>query len=260
MIDSSVIELSRRDEFAVLTLNRPAVLNALSFQVLDLIDARLDEIEASDARCLIVTGAGDKAFCAGADISQLADRTVEQELVGTRKGQRVIGRLETLRQPTIALVNGYALGGGCELALACTFRLATPRARFGLPEVKLGLVPGYGGTQRLSRVIGHPVALEVMMSGRFIEADEALRLGLVNRILMEGDALAESMEFGRSFTRWSLPALRFIRDAVRQGAGVPLHEALEIEAQMSTLSYRTEDGREGLQAFLSKRVPRFNDR
>jgi enoyl-CoA hydratase len=256
----SMIDLSRHEEFAVLTLNRPAVLNALSFELLDLLEARLDDIEASDARCLIITGAGDKAFCAGADISELAGRTVEQELDGTMEGQRIIGRLETLRQATIALVNGYALGGGCELSLACTFRLATPRARFALPEVKLGLVPGYGGTQRLTRLIGLSRALEVMMSGRFVEADEALRLGLVDRVLSDGNPLAQAIEFGRSFTCWSLPALRFIRDAARQGAGIPLHQALEIEAQVSALSYRTDDGREGLSAFLAKRSPRFQDR
>lgn len=260
MIGISMIDLSAHDEFAVLTLNRPAVLNALSFEMLDLLDARLDEVDASDARCLIITGAGEKAFCAGADISELAGRTVEQELDGTIKGQRVISRLETLRQPSIALVNGYAFGGGCELSLACTFRLAFAGARFGLPEVKLGLVPGYGGTQRLTRLIGLPRALEVMMSGRFVEADEALRLGLVDRVLSAEDPLAQAIEFGRNFTRWSLPALRFIRDAARLGAGMPLPQALEIEAQISALSYRTDDGREGLDAFLAKRPPRFQDR
>lgn len=255
-----MIDLSRHDEFAILTLNRPAVLNALSFEVLDRLKVRLDEVEASDARCLIVTGAGEKAFCAGADISELAGRTVEQELDGTLNGQQIISRLETLRQPSIALVNGYALGGGCELSLACTFRLATPRARFGLPEVKLGLVPGYGGTQRLSRLIGSAAALDIMMSGRFVDAEEALRLGLVSKVISGDDALAQAVTFARTFSQWSLPALRFIRDAVRLGAGIPLKEALEIEAQLSALSYRTEDGREGLQAFLAKRPPEFVDR
>lgn len=255
-----MIEISRQDEFAVLTLNRPQVLNALSFDQLARLERALSEVEASDARCLIVTGAGDKAFCAGADVSELAGRTLAEELDGTRLGQRVISRLETLRQPSIALVNGHALGGGCELALACTFRVATPRARFGLPEVKLGLVPGYGGTQRLPRLVGMAVALDVMMSGRSVEAEEALRIGLVNRIAASQDPLAEAMAFGRTFSRWSLQALRLIRDAVRVGAALPLPEALEVEAQLSTLSYRTQDGREGLEAFLAKRPPRFEDR
>jgi enoyl-CoA hydratase len=255
-----MIELTRYEEFAVLTLSRPEVLNALSFKQLAFLDTALDEVEASDARCLIVTGAGEKAFCAGADISELSGRGVEQELNGTLHGQRVISRLETLRQPSIALVQGYALGGGCEVSLACTFRLATSRARFGLPEVKLGLVPGYGGTQRLARLIGTAAALDVMMSGRFVEAEEALRLGLINRIVPDADRLGHAIEFGRGFTSWSLSALRFIRDSVRVGVGMPLKDALEVEAQLSSLSYRTEDGREGLQAFLAKRTPRFIDR
>lgn len=255
-----MIELSFIDDLAVLTLNRPHVHNALSFEVLELLDARLDEVQASTARCLIVTGAGPKAFCAGADILELSNRTLEQELDGTLKGQRVISRLETLRQPSIALVNGYALGGGCELALACTFRLATPNARFGLPEVKLGLVPGYGGTQRLSRLIGVSRALEVMMSGRFVEAEEALRVGLVNRIVDAGHAFEEAKAFARQFTPWSLLAQRLIRDAVRQGVALPLADALGIEAHSSSLSYRSDDGREGLIAFVEKRAPRFTDR
>ncbi|MFG1191849.1 enoyl-CoA hydratase/isomerase family protein [Xanthobacter flavus] len=255
-----MIDLSRKDEFAILTLNRPDVLNALSFAQLECLDRALGEVEASDARCLILTGAGERAFCAGADVSELAGRSLADELDGTRLGQRIVGRLETLRQPSIALVHGHALGGGCELALASTFRIATPRARFGLPEVKLGLVPGYGGTQRLARLIGSSAALEIMMSGRAVEADEALRLGLVNRIAASADPLDEAIAFGRTFTRWSLQALRLIRDAVRVGAGLPLSEALEVEAQLSTLSYRTQDGREGLEAFLAKRAPRFEDR
>lgn len=255
-----MLELSRRDEFAVLTLSRPAVLNALNFELLLQLEHRLDEVEAGDARCLIVTGAGDKAFCAGADISELSCRTPQQELDTTLNGQRVISRLSRLRQPTIALVNGYALGGGCELSLACTFRVATPKARFGLPEIKLGLVPGYGGTQRLPRLIGLSVALEAMLSGRFIEAEEALRLGLVNRVFDASDAIAKTMEFGRQFTSWSLVAQRLIRDAAMQGLALPLADGLNIEALASTLSYRTDDGREGLEAFLAKRSPHFTDK
>lgn len=255
-----MIDLSRKDEFAVLTFNRPEVLNALSFAQLERLDRTLDAVEASDARCLILTGAGDRAFCAGADVSELSGRSLAEELDGTRLGQRIVGRLETLRVPSIALVHGHALGGGCEVALAATFRIATPRARFGLPEVKLGLVPGYGGTQRLSRLIGPAAALEIMMSGRSVDADEALRIGLVNRIATSGEPLEEAVAFGRTFTRWSLQALRLIRDAVRVGGGLPLPEALEVEAQLSALSYRTDDGREGLSAFIAKRAPRFQDR
>ncbi len=255
-----MIELGREGEFAILTLNRPDVHNALSFELLRRLDAALDEVEASEARCLIVMGAGPKAFGAGADIAELSNRALEQELTATIDGQRIVGRFETLRQPTIALVNGFALGGGCEVALACTFRLATAAARFGLPEVKLGLVPGYGGTQRLSRLVGVPRALEMMLSGRFVDGEEALRLGLVNRVLDEGDPLAQAMAFGRQFTAWSLLTQRLIREAVRQGTQVALPLGLGIEAQASSLSYRSEDGREGLRAFMEKRRPRFTDR
>jgi enoyl-CoA hydratase len=255
-----VIDLAFQEEFAVLTLNRPDVLNALSFGQLESLEARLDEIEASEARCVIITGAGSKAFSAGADVSELAGRSVEQELDGTLRGQKTISRLDTLRQPSVALVNGYALGGGCELSLACTFRLATPQARFGLPEVKLGLVPGYGGTQRLSRLVGPAFALEVALTGRMIGAEEALEVGLVNHVLAGDDPLEAAKSFARGFTGMSLTAMRFIRDAIRLGADKPLQEALAIEAQASALSYRTADGQEGLSAFLGKRTPHFQDR
>jgi len=247
------------DEFAILTLNRPDVLNALSFAQLDRLEARLEEIEASQARCVIITGAGKKAFCAGADVSELAGRSIEQELDCTLSGQAIFSRLETLRQPSVALVNGYALGGGCELSLACTFRLATLNARFGLPEVKLGLVPGYGGTQRLSRLVGSGIALEVMLTGRTVGAEEALQIGLVNRIVRDEDALEAAKAVARGFIGMSLTTLRFIRDAIRLGADKPLADALAVEAQASALSYRTADGQEGLKAFLEKRSPRFQD-
>ena len=255
-----MIDLARQDEFSVLTLNRPEVLNALSYDVLRDILRCLDEVERSDSRCLIITGAGEKAFSAGADISELANRSVPEEYEGTLLGQRVTTRLEELRQPSIALVNGYALGGGCEISLACTFRLATPKAKFGLPEVMLGLVPGYGGTQRLARLIGVPLALEVMMSGRFIDAEEALSRGLVNRIVDEASALAQAIEYGRLFTRWSLIAQTLIREAATRGIALPLKEGLKVEAYLSSLSFRTVDGQEGIEAFKNKRKPRFVDR
>lgn len=254
-----MLGLEHRNRCAILTIDRPKVLNALSFELLELLSKRLDEIEESDARFLIVTGAGEKAFSAGADIEGLAGRTMEAELGGTLMGQRVFDRLNRLRQPSVALVNGFALGGGCELALACTFRLATPNARFGLPEVKLGLVPGYGGTQRLVRLIAPGRALELMLSGDMIEAEEAQRLGLVNRIVPSEDALAHALEFAARFVDKSLVAMSLIREAVRQGADLSLESALAIEAQHSVLSYRSADGQEGLKAYLAKRAPQFRD-
>ncbi len=253
------IDLKRADEFAILTLNRPQSLNALSFGMLRELSRLLDEIEASDARALIVTGAGDKAFCAGADITELTGRTILEEYAGTEYGQNLFTRVERLKIPSVALVNGYALGGGCELALACTFRLATTRARFGLPEVKLGLVPGYGGTQRLPRLIGLGPALDMMMTGRFVDAEEALRVNLVHRIV-DGDPLQAAITFARQFTGYSLLTLRLIREAAQRGMSTSLVEGLKIEADLSTLSMESVDGQEGASAFVEKRPARFQDR
>ena len=253
------IDLTRVDEFALVTLNRPERLNALSYGAIRDLGRVLDEIDGGDARALIITGAGEKAFCAGADIQEIVGRSIGEEYRGTWLGQETFARLDRFRIPSIALVNGYALGGGCELALACTFRLATPNARFGLPEVKLGLVPGYGGTQRLPKLIGVPRALEVMMTGRNIEANEALSIGLVNRIV-EGDTLKAATDYARTFTRHSLLTLQMIRDAAQRSMTTPLVEGLKIEADLSTLSMESEDGKEGVAAFLAKRPPKFKDR
>jgi enoyl-CoA hydratase len=255
-----MISMSRTDEFAIVTLDRADVLNALNQDTLRALDLILSKIEASDARCVIFVGAGETAFCAGADIGELIGRDLSGAYEGTALGQRIFSRIESLRQPSIALVQGLALGGGCELALACTFRLATAKARFGLPEVKLGLVPGYGGTQRLARLIGLSRALEILMSGRFVGAEEAHSLSLINRVLHDGEpALSQALAFGRAFTRWSLTTLRLIREATRRGLDMSLNDGLELEAQLSTLSFQSNDGRDGLAAFLEKRPPNISD-
>lgn len=253
------IELKRRDEFAIITLRRPEVLNALNYDMLRKLDKAFDEVEKSDARALFFIGEGQRAFCAGADIGELVDRTISQKYEGTWLGQRVYSRLENLRLPSIALVNGYALGGGCELSLASTFRLAAPNARFGLPEVKLGLVPGYGGTQRLPRLVGLTTALEIMMSGRMVPADEALRIGLVSQVV-EGDLIDVGVAFARSFSHHSLLALKLIRDSAQRGIELPLADGFRIEADLSTISMLSEDGTEGAKAFLEKRPAKFHDR
>jgi len=253
------VELNRAEEFAVLTLNRPERLNALSYETIRDIAQAFDEVERSDARAIIITGKGERAFCAGADINEIPGRSIGEELGGTRLGQETFARLDRFAVPSIALVNGYALGGGCELAMACTFRLATANARFGLPEVKLGLVPGYGGTQRLPRLIGLSRALEIMMTGRQIDAHEAVAIGLVSRIVQKND-IDEALNFGREFSRHSLLALRLIRDAAQRGLNVSLTEGLKIEADLSTLSMESKDGKEGLAAFIEKRPARFTDR
>ncbi|MBE0593617.1 MAG: enoyl-CoA hydratase/isomerase family protein [Gemmatimonadales bacterium] len=252
------IELNLRDEFAILTINRPDVLNALSFSLIRDIGEAVDQASVSDARALIVTGAGDKSFCAGADIKELMNRPLSEQKRGAELGQSVFAKLDRLRIPSVALVNGFAFGGGCELALACTFRLASPSARFGLPEIKLGLIPGYGGTQRLPRLIGEARAMELILTGRTTKAEEALRMGLVNRIV-EPPLLEAAIAFAREFSGYGLLALQFAREAVQRAATVSLAEGLRAEADLSTLAYRTADAEEGMKAFVEKRTPEFKD-
>ena len=253
------IELQRVEEFALIRLNRPQALNALSFKLVEDLARALDQVAAGDARALLVTGAGDKAFCAGADIAELAGRTLVQTRRGAELGQAVMARIERLPMPSVAIVNGYAFGGGLELALACTFRLVTPNAKLGLPEIKLGLIPGYGGTQRLPRAVGEARALEMILTAKTLDAQTALAWGLASR-LVEGDPLAAGIAFAREFSGYSLPALGFAREAVQRALDTPVHEGLRIEADLSTLAFQTADAAEGMAAFLAKRKPAFKDR
>jgi enoyl-CoA hydratase len=253
------IELSRIDEFALLRLNRPQALNALSFALVEDLSRAVDEVAASDARALLVTGAGDKAFCAGADIAELAGRSLAQTRRGAELGQAAMDKISRLPMPSVAIVNGYAFGGGLELALACTFRLVAQNAKLGLPEIKLGLIPGYGGTQRLPRAVGEARALEMILTARALDAQTAVAWGLASRVI-EGDLLAAGISFAREFSRYSLPALGFARDAVQRALDTPLHEGLRIEADLSTLAFQLDDAREGMDAFMNKRKPAFKDR
>lgn len=253
------IEFSKVEEFALIRLNRPQALNALSFKLVEDLSRAIDEVAASGARALLVTGAGDKAFCAGADIAELAGRSLAQTRRGAEIGQATMEKITRLPMPSVAIVNGYAFGGGLELALACTFRLVTPNAKLGLPEIKLGLVPGYGGTQRLPRVVGQARALEMILTAKALDARTALAWGLANR-LIEGDPLAEGVAFAREFSRYSLPALGFAREAVERALDSPVHEGLRIEADLSTLAFQLDDAREGMEAFMRKRKPAFRDR
>ena len=256
------VELERRDDVDILTLNRPEALNALSFAVLREIEVRVGEVERGidegEVRALLVAGAGDRAFCAGADVKELMGRTPLEHRRGLRFGQALFERIANLPVPSVALVDGYALGGGLELAMACTFRLATGAARMGLPEIKLGLVPGYGGTQRLPRLVGEANALDIVMTGRMVRAEEGLSMGLVNRIV-EGDPIEAGLAFAAEITGHSLPALRLVRDAVMRALDLPVHEGLEVEADIGALSYQTKDAAEGMSAFIEKRPPVFRD-
>lgn len=252
------VVLSRREEAAVVTLDRPEALNALSFEIIEQLGAAFDEVARSDARVLLVVGAGDRAFCAGADIPELRHRDLRAQRRGALLGQGVFAQLDRLEIPSVAIVQGFALGGGFELAMACTFRVATPKAKFGLPEIKLGLIPGYGGTQRLPRLVGEARALEMIMTGRTVRADEARELGLVNRV-EEGEPLEIGLAFARTFCGFSLPALGLARSAVTRALDLPLPEGLKVEADLSTIAFQLRDGEEGMAAFEEKREPVWRD-
>ena len=246
------------EEFALIRLNRPEALNALSFGLIGDLSRAFDAVAAGDARALLITGAGAKAFCAGADIGELAGRSLMQTKRGAEVGQATFAKLERLPMPSVAIINGFAFGGGLELALACTFRLATPNAKLGLPEIKLGLIPGYGGTQRLPRVVGEARALEMILTGKAIDAPTALAWGLASRIL-DGDPLAQGIAFAREFSGYSLPVLSMAGEAVKRALDTPVHEGFRIEADLSTLAFQTADAAEGMAAFLAKRKPAFKD-
>src|SRR5437870_5438063 len=198
--------MNRQDEIALITLDRPEALNALSFGQLHDLNRMLETVAGSDARALLVTGAGDRAFSAGADIKELMGRTLVEQRSGAMLGQSVLAKLDQLPMPSIALINGYAFGGGLELALACTFRLAAPSAKLGFPEIKLGPIPGSGGTERLPRLVGEARATELILTGRTVEAEEAERIGIVNKVV-DGDLIAAGQAFARDMTPFSLPVL-----------------------------------------------------
>jgi enoyl-CoA hydratase len=239
--------LSHHDEIALITLDRPEAMNALSFGQLHDLNRILDAIAGDRSRALLVTGAGDRAFSAGADIKELMDRSLVEQRAGALLGQSVLAKLDQLPMPSVALINGYAFGGGLELALACTFRLAVPSAKLGFPEIK-----------RLPRLVGEARATELILTGRTVDADEAERIGLVNR-LVEGDLVEAGLAFAREMTEFSLPVLGLARDAIRRALDLPLPEGLKIEADLSTLAFQTADSVEGMTAFIEKRKPVFKD-
>lgn len=253
------IHLTYQGSCAVLQLDRPQALNALSFDVLSKIGAAIDQVAASDARALVIVGAGEKAFCAGADIKELQGRSLMAQKTGAELGQGVMAKLDRLPIPSIAVIHGYAFGGGLELAMACTFRVATPRAKMGLPEIKLGLIPGYGGTQRLPRLVGEARALEMIMTGKTIDATQAERMGLVNLVVESGDPIEIGCTYAQQFTGFSNCALLFAREATQRALAVPLADGLRIESDLSTLAFQTADALEGMQAFIEKRPPNFKD-
>jgi len=244
------------------TVDRPEKLNALSRAVLAELEAAFAEAGADpELRCLIVTGAGEKAFIAGADIGELVKLTPLEGREHARKGQAVVGLLDRLPFPSIAAINGYAYGGGLELAMACTLRVASENAKMGLPETSLGILPGYGGTQRLARLAGRAKAAELILtSEKGLTAAEALRCNIVNRVTPAGGALAGAMELARAIARNGPAACRYALEAIRAGIEMPLPEALDYEATLFGLCAATEDMKEGMGAFLEKRPARFTGR
>jgi enoyl-CoA hydratase len=250
--------LERDGAVAVLTINRPTVLNALDSKTLDeLHDVFLELGNDASARAIVLTGSGNKAFVAGADIRELARLGPIDGAAFARRGQQTFDAIETLGKPVIAAVGGFALGGGCELAMACTLRIASETARFGQPEINLGLIPGYAGTQRLPRLVGKGVALDILLTGRQIDAREALQIGLVNRVVPSGELLAEARKLATTLAGSAPHALRCIIQAVNEGGETTLERGQSLEAALFGLTAATDDKREGTAAFLEKRQPVF---
>ena len=250
------ILVERGGAVARIVLNRPKVLNALNRALFVDLDAVLDELGGDAAvRAIVLTGAGEKAFAAGADISELAQVSAVEGQQLAANGQRIFSKLENLGKPVIAAINGFALGGGCELAMACAFRIASETARLGQPEVKLGLLPGYGGSQRLPRLVGKGAALKLLLTGEMIGAAEALRIGLVDEVVPAAELLPRAEALAGTIAGMAPVAVAQSLAAVHAGYDLPLDEALAYEAALFGLCCATEDKAEGTRAFLEKRAP-----
>src|SRR5579872_4151651 len=247
-----------KDHIARITVNRPTVLNALNNATIAELGSAFEQIAGDDEiRALIITGAGEKAFVAGADINELAKQSPVEAKKFSLRTQVYFRRLETMGKPSIAAINGFALGGGCELALACTIRLASRTAILGQPEVTLGIMPGYGGSQRLSRLCGKGVAHELCLTGGKITAEEAQRIGLVNRIYEPAELLPAAEAMAKKIIANAPLAVKYTMEAIERGVEMPQEEGLFLEATLFGLSCATEDMREGTKAFLEKRAARF---
>ena len=251
----------KRDGIAFITFNRPKVLNALNRKTIEELHQVLLDAKNDDAvRVLILTGSGEKAFVAGADINELAQQTPVDGKEFSLYGQSVFHLLETMGKPSICAINGFALGGGCELALACSIRIASKTARLGQPEVKLGILPGYGGSQRLTRLCGKGTAHELCLTGEMIGAEEAQRIGLVNRIHEPAELLPAAEAMAKKIIEKAPLAVKYCMEAIERGAEMPLEEGLFLEATLFGLCCATEDMREGTKAFLQKRPGQFKGR
>ncbi|MEQ8763678.1 MAG: enoyl-CoA hydratase-related protein [Planctomycetota bacterium] len=250
-----------KDGWVELTINRPDKLNALNDETIGELHCFFEWAKHDDAtRAVLVTGAGEKAFVAGADISELAKMTALDAERSSRKGQAAFDAIEHLGKPVVAAINGFALGGGCELALACTFRTASENAQMGLPEVGLGILPGYGGTQRLPRIVGRGIAAEMVLTGQRIPASEAHRIGLVNHVFTAEELIPKTREIVSKILRNGPIAIRMAQEAVVHGSEMTQADGLRYEATLFGLISASEDMHEGMKAFLEKRKPNFQGR
>lgn len=259
-MDFDNLLLEKDGPIAVLSVNRPKALNALNEDTLKDLDQAIDLVAADDeVKAVIITGTGN-AFVAGADIVAMQTNTAIEGKAFGALGQRVFLKIERLPKPVIAAVNGFALGGGCELAMACDIRIASEKAKFGQPEVGLGIVPGFAGTQRMPRLIGTGLAKELIFTGDMIDANKALQIGLVNRVVPADELLGEAKKLAQKITSKAPLAVRYAKEAINEGMQVDLERGQLIEQNLLALCFSTEDQKEGMKAFIEKRKPQFKER
>lgn len=252
------LEVKIEKGIATITINRPKALNALNIETLKELENVLEVLQNDDGvKVIVITGAGEKAFVAGADISEMKDMTVFEAKKFAELGQKVFRKIELMKKPVIAAVNGYALGGGCELALACDIRIASFNAKFGQPEVGLGIIPGFGGTQRLPRIVGVSKAKELIYTGDMIDAEEALRIGLISKVVEQDKLLEEAYDIAKKIISKGLVAVSLAKEAINKSLEVDIDSGMEYEANAFAMCFGTQDQKEGMAAFLEKRAPKF---
>jgi len=255
------ILVEKKDGVAIVSINRPKALNALNYDTLTELGDAFGKLATDDeARVLILTGTGEKAFVAGADISQMPDFNPIRAMKFATLGQNVFNQMEEMDKPIIAAVNGFALGGGTEIAMACDFIYASSKAKFGQPEINLGIIPGFGGTQRLPRLVSKSYAMEIILTGDMIDAQEAKRIGLINKIVEEGSVLDAAMETAKKIASKGRIAVKMAKECVNKGQDVDLRDGLYIEREAFSILCSTDDQKEGVGAFLEKRKPNFTDK
>ncbi|ERM91733.1 crotonase [Caldanaerobacter subterraneus subsp. yonseiensis KB-1] len=261
MVEYKNIEVKIEKGIATITINRPKALNALNTETLEELENVLEVLQNDDeVKVIVITGAGEKAFVAGADISEMKDMSVFEAKKFAELGQKVFRKIELMKKPVIAAVNGYALGGGCELALACDIRIASRNAKFGQPEVGLGIIPGFGGTQRLPRIVGVSKAKELIYTGDMIDAEEALRIGLISKVVEQDKLLEEAYGIAKKIMSKGLVAVSLAKEAINKSLEVDIDSGMEYEANAFAMCFGTQDQKEGMVAFLEKRAPKFEGR